>query len=35
MRALIFRGGWPGHEPGETSEIAARELRREGVEVKL
>ena len=35
MRALIVRGGWLGHEPVQTSEIAARELRREGFEVEL
>jgi type 1 glutamine amidotransferase len=35
MQALIFRGGWPGHEPVETSEIAARELRREGFQVEV
>ena len=35
MEALIVRGGWSGHEPVATSEIAARELRREGVEVEL
>src|SRR5262245_28317412 len=35
MRALVVRGGWPGHQPLETSEIAARELRRAGVEVEL
>jgi len=34
-RALIFRGGWPGHEPVETSEIAARELRHEGFDVEI
>ncbi len=35
MRALIVRGGWLGHEPMETSEIAARELRAEGIDVSL
>jgi hypothetical protein len=35
MRALIVQGGWPGHEPAETADIAARELRREGVEVEV
>lgn len=35
MRALIVRGGWAGHDPFETSEIAARELRAEGVQVEL
>jgi type 1 glutamine amidotransferase len=32
---LIFRGGWKGHEPVETAEIAARELRDAGVEVEI
>lgn len=35
MRALIVRGGWLGHEPVQTSEVAARELRREGFEVEV
>ena len=35
MKALIVRGGWPGHEPVETSEVAARELRGAGVEVEI
>ncbi len=35
MRALIVRGGWPGHEPVQTSEIAAAELRAAGVEVEI
>ncbi|HEX2036657.1 MAG TPA: ThuA domain-containing protein [Chloroflexota bacterium] len=35
MKALIVRGGWGGHEPLQTSEIAARELREAGVEVEL
>jgi uncharacterized protein len=35
MKALIFQGGWPGHEPVETSQIAARELRDEGFEVEV
>jgi uncharacterized protein len=35
VKALIVRGGWPGHEPFETSEIAARELRAAGAEVEL
>jgi type 1 glutamine amidotransferase len=34
-KALIFRGGWPGHEPVETSDIAARELRDEGFDVQI
>ena len=34
-KALIFRGGWPGHEPVETSDVAARELRDEGFEVQI
>ena len=35
MKALIFRGGWPGHEPVQTSDVAARELRNEGFEVEI
>ncbi|MCL4545493.1 MAG: ThuA domain-containing protein [Chloroflexi bacterium] len=35
MKALIIRGGWPGHEPVETGDIAARELRGEGFDVEL
>jgi uncharacterized protein len=35
VKALIFRGGWPGHEPVETSDVAARELRAEGFEVEI
>jgi len=35
VKALIFRGGWKGHEPVETSDIAARELRDAGVEVEI
>lgn len=35
MRALIVRGGWEGHQPVETSEVAASELRDAGVEVEL
>ncbi|HEV2121784.1 MAG TPA: ThuA domain-containing protein [Chloroflexota bacterium] len=35
MKALIFQGGWKGHEPAETSQIAARELRNEGFEVEV
>jgi len=34
-RALIVRGGWAGHEPVETSDIAAGELRDEGFEVEV
>lgn len=35
MKALIVQGGWRGHEPGPTSEIVARELRNEGLEVVI
>lgn len=35
MKALIVRGGWTGHDPIETSEIAARELRSEGMDVEV
>lgn len=34
-KVLIFRGGWEGHEPVETSEIVAAELRRRGMEVDI
>lgn len=34
-RALIFRGGWEGHNPVECSEIVAGRLRAAGVEVDL
>jgi hypothetical protein len=34
-KALIVQGGWPGHEPAQTAEIAARELRREGGQVEI
>lgn len=35
LKALIVRGGWAGHDPFETSAIAARELEAEGVTVEL
>jgi type 1 glutamine amidotransferase len=35
VKALIFHGGWKGHEPIETSDVAARELRDAGVEVEI
>lgn len=34
-KALIIYGGWPGHQPKETSEIVARDLREAGFEVEL
>lgn len=34
-RALIFRGGWEGHEPVQTSDMVAGELRKRGMEVKI
>ena len=34
-KALIFRGGWDGHEPVETSEIVAADLRKRGLEVDI
>lgn len=34
-KALVFRGGWDGHEPVETSEIVAAELRKRGLEVDI
>ncbi len=33
--ALIFRGGWNGHEPVETSELVAEQLRKHGMEVEI
>ncbi len=34
-RALIFRGGWEGHEPVQTSDMVAGELRKRGMEVNI
>lgn len=34
-RALIFRGGWEGHEPVQTSDLVAGELRKRGMEVEI
>lgn len=34
-RALIFRGGWDGHEPVQTSDMVAGELRKRGMEVEI
>ena len=34
-RALIFRGGWDGHSPVETSDMIATKLRAAGVEVDI
>ena len=34
-RALIFRGGWTGHEPVQTSDLVAGELRMRGMEVEI
>ncbi|OQA81779.1 MAG: Trehalose utilization [Lentisphaerae bacterium ADurb.Bin242] len=34
-KALMFRGGWEGHQPVETSEIVAEALRRRGVAVDI
>ena len=34
MKALIVYGGWDGHEPGPVSEILAKALRDQGVEVE-
>ena len=33
-KALIIYGGWDGHQPKETSEIIAAELKKEGFEVE-
>ena len=35
MKALIVRGGWAGHFPIETGDIAARELRGAGFDVEV
>lgn len=34
-KALIFRGGWTGHEPVETTDMVAAELRKRGMEVVI
>ncbi|MGE9292321.1 MAG: ThuA domain-containing protein [Puniceicoccales bacterium] len=34
-KALIFQGGWDGHEPGPMSELTALALREAGYEVQL
>jgi type 1 glutamine amidotransferase len=34
-KALIVSGGWDGHSPAQTSEIAATDLRKEGFEVEI
>lgn len=34
-KVLIFRGGWDGHEPVETTEIVAAALRAEGFDVQI
>ena len=34
-KALVVYGGWAGHEPKETSELVAGDLRKEGVDVTL
>jgi len=34
-RALIFRGGWDGHSPIETTDMIAEKLRAAGVEVDI
>lgn len=34
-RVLIVQGGWSGHEPGACAELVARELRAEGLEVRI
>ena len=35
MKALIFQGGWEGHEPAEVAEILAGILREENFSVKI
>ncbi len=34
-RALIIRGGWTGHEPVETTDLVAAELRNRGMECDI
>jgi len=34
-RALIFRGGWDGHEPVEVSQVFEKLLKKEGFEVDI
>jgi type 1 glutamine amidotransferase len=34
-KALIVSGGWNGHYPAETSEIVAKDLKKEGFEVEI
>lgn len=34
-RALVVRGGWPGHEPTETSDLVADQLAGRGFEVRV
>lgn len=34
-KALIFQGGWEGHEPAEVAEILAGILREENFDVKI
>ena len=34
-RALVFRGGWDGHQPVQTSDFIAAELRKRDMEVDL
>ena len=34
-KALFFRGGWDGHQPVETSDFIAAELRKRGMEADL
>ncbi|MBQ9788580.1 MAG: ThuA domain-containing protein [Lentisphaeria bacterium] len=34
-KALIFRGGWAGHDPVNTSDMVAEKLRSNGVEVDI
>ena len=35
MKALIVQGGWEGHEPKQVSEVLAKALRENGLEVEL
>ncbi|MBN2640417.1 MAG: ThuA domain-containing protein [Victivallales bacterium] len=34
-KALLFRGGWDGHEPVQTSEMVAEGLKKHGMEVDI
>jgi hypothetical protein len=35
MKVLMVRGGWDGHEPVQTTDLMAEELRKQGAEVEI